>query len=104
VGPGFSPGHIGGFRFRRLGKNAVRLEECRASFEASLCEAPQDEAFFLTLSMIYLMLRSDPAQLRRVSKHARPPMQRILAQALSVPTHPAVLPVVGTPADLLGCG
>jgi len=29
----------------RLGKNAVGLEECRASFEASLCEAPQDEAF-----------------------------------------------------------
>jgi hypothetical protein len=31
---------------KRLGKNAVGLEKCRASFEASLREAPQDEAFF----------------------------------------------------------
>ena len=32
-------------RSAELGKNAVGLEECGASFEASLCEAPQDEAF-----------------------------------------------------------
>jgi hypothetical protein len=31
----------------RLGKNAMELEEYRASFEASLREAPQDEAFYL---------------------------------------------------------
>jgi hypothetical protein len=30
-----------------LGKNSTGLEECRASFEASLREAPQDEVFFL---------------------------------------------------------
>jgi hypothetical protein len=29
----------------RLGKNVRELEEFRASFEASLREAPQDEAF-----------------------------------------------------------
>jgi hypothetical protein len=32
---------------QRLGKDAAWLEECRASFEASLREAPQDEAIFL---------------------------------------------------------
>jgi hypothetical protein len=62
---------------RRLGNNAVGLDECRASFEASLGEAPQDEAFFLMLSATYLMLRSDPTQAGRVSKHARHPMQHV---------------------------
>jgi hypothetical protein len=31
---------------QRLGKNAVELEEYRASFETSLRKAPQDEAFY----------------------------------------------------------
>jgi hypothetical protein len=30
---------------REAGQEAVRLEECGATFEASLCEAPQDEVF-----------------------------------------------------------
>ena len=38
---------------RRLGKNEAALEECRTSFEASLREAPQDEAFFLMSSTAY---------------------------------------------------
>src|SRR5436190_24301669 len=72
----------------RLGKKAVGPEQCRASFEAPLREAPQDEAFFLMPSKTSLMLRSDAAQPGRVSKHARRPMQRILAQPLrfSAPT------------------
>ena|SRR5215469_5240259 len=43
-----------------VGKNVVGLEEYRASFEASLREAPQDEVFFSMPLMAYLMLRSDP--------------------------------------------
>jgi hypothetical protein len=38
---------------QRLGKNAVGLKECRASFEDSLREAPQDEAFFFMASTTY---------------------------------------------------
>src|SRR5580704_5734144 len=69
---------------QRLGKDAAWLKECRASFEASLREAPQDEAIFLN-SIINMssMPRSDPTQPGRVSKHARNPMQRILAQPRS---------------------
>jgi pentatricopeptide repeat protein len=40
-------------RAKRLGKKAVGLEECLASFEASLREAPQDEEFFLMPSTMY---------------------------------------------------
>jgi len=44
------------------GRKPWGLEECRASFEASLREAPQDEEFFIMPSIIYLMLRSAAAQ------------------------------------------
>ena len=67
---------------KRLGKKAVGLEECRASFEASLREAPQDEAFFLMPSTIY-----PHAEERRGAAGARlearsAPIQRILTQSL----------------------
>jgi hypothetical protein len=55
------------------GENPIGLEDCRPSVEAPLREAPQDKASFSMPSTTHLMLRSDSAQPRRVSKHAGPP-------------------------------
>jgi hypothetical protein len=63
-------------RFSDIGIS-LELEGCRASFEASLREAPQDEAF-LTPSTAFLMMRSDLAQPGRVSKHPGHSMQPII--------------------------
>jgi hypothetical protein len=74
------------------------LEEYRASFEASLREAPQDEEFFSMLSKDYLMMRSEPAQPGRVSKHARRLTQCILAQprsAFRLDLRPVRAPLTG---------
>jgi hypothetical protein len=68
-----------GLNSAEAAKNAVGLEECGASFEASLREAPQDEAFLFMILAMCLMLRSDAAERGRVSKHVRRPMQSILA-------------------------
>ena len=54
------------------------LEECRASFETSLCEAPQDAAFLNAIKG-FPHAGSDSAQLGRVSKPARHAIQRILS-------------------------
>ena len=56
-------------RFSDIGIS-LGLEECRASFEASLREAPQDEVFILMSATTCLMTTSGPARPRRVSKHA----------------------------------
>src|SRR5580704_9675547 len=64
------------------------LEECRASFEASLREAPQDEVFILMPSTTCLMTRSGPARPSGVSKHALPSAVRFLTLRSAHPTRP----------------
>jgi hypothetical protein len=61
-------------------------------FEASLREAPQDEAFFLMPSITcpHAEERPGPAG-AHLSKHALRPMQRILAQPLRFSAYAAVV-------------
>jgi|SRR5580692_10950520 hypothetical protein len=67
-------------RFSDIGIS-LGLEECRASFEASLREAPPDEVFISMSSTTCLMTRSGPARPGRVSMHALPSAVRFLLSA-----------------------
>jgi hypothetical protein len=75
---------------RALGKDAVGLEEYGASFEASLREAPQVEAFFLIPSTTYPLAEEQPGTAGARLEARAHRMQRILAQPRTL-LHPMLV-------------